>query len=161
MITWASSGSSIYELPFSFTNAKGETVKLSDLRGKAVAMTMTYTSCEHACPRILQRMKNLEKAYKEKGKKAAFVVVSFDPSRDTPARLKEVQKTSSGTGGWIFLSGKDTTTRELSMVLGIRYEKNPEDGSISHDNKIVMLDEQGRIQKELNGLSPDVSEAFN
>lgn len=156
----ASETASVYALPFSFTNTKGESVKLADFRGKPVVMTMTYTACEYACPRILQRLKNLRKAYNEKGMKAEFIVVSFDPSRDTPTRMKDVQAKSPGTEGWVFLTGKESTTRQLSMVLGIRYEKNPENGSISHDNKILILDEQGRIRKELNGLIADVSEAF-
>lgn len=151
---------SVYDLPLSFTDQHGASAPLSRWRGRAVVMTMTYSSCQFACPRILQRMRNLQKAYREKGMKADFVVVTFDPERDSPARLKEVQKGTTESGDWTFLSGKDAATRQLSMVLGIRYERNPEDGHISHDNKILILDEKGVIRKELNGLQPDVSEAF-
>jgi protein SCO1/2 len=160
MAASAASDSSVYDLPLTFTNQKGESAPLSQYRGRPVVMTMTYSSCQFACPRILQRMKNLQKAYREKGMKADFVVVTFDPARDSPERLKEVQKTTPETADWTFLSGKDAATRQLSMVLGIRYERNPEDGHISHDNKILILDEKGVIRKELNGLQPDVSEAF-
>lgn len=151
---------SIYELPVEFRDSAGERVRLQKFRGQPVVMTMTYSSCPYACPRILQRVKNLQKKARQAGKTAKFVVVTFDPARDTPKRLAEVKRGSEETADWVFLTGTESATRQLSMVLGIRYQKNPEDGNISHDNKILVLDENGVVRKELNGLNIDPADAL-
>lgn len=150
---------SIYDLPAKFRLESSDSVSLSKWKGTPLVMTMTYTSCEYACPRIIEKLKNVQKYYDKKKKKAQFIVVTFDPSRDTPEKLKGYQKSTGEIGkNWIFLSGAESDTRKLSMVLGIRFERNPEDGTISHDNKILIINEKGEITQELNGLSADVSE---
>lgn len=150
---------SIYDLPAQFKTKSGESVSLSKWKGTPLVMTMTYTSCEYACPRIIVKLKNVQKHYDKIKKKAQFIVVTFDPLRDTPEKLNGYHKSTGEIAkDWVFLSGAEADTRRLSMVLGIRFERNPEDGNISHDNKILIINEKGEITQELNGLGPDVSE---
>jgi protein SCO1/2 len=157
---YAADKTSIYDLPVEFKDTSGKKVLLSQFKGKPTVMTMTYSSCPMACPRILQRVKGIQKTAKKDGKEANYVIVTFDPERDTSAHLAKVQKESDGTAGWSFLTGSNASVRQLSMVLGIRFQKNPEDGNISHDNKIVVLDEKGVIVKELNGLNVDPTDSL-
>ena len=150
---------SLYELPAKFQSTSGETVSLSKWKGTPIVITMTYTSCQSACPRITEKMKNVQKYFNSKGRKAQFIIGTFDPSRDTPKRLKTHQDAIGDLAKeWSLLSGTDSAMRQLSMVLGIRYEKNPETGNISHDNKILITNDKGEIVQELNGLNADVSE---
>jgi len=150
---------SIYDLPAKFKIEGGDQVSLSKWKGTPLVMTMTYTSCEYACPRIIEKLKNVQKHYDQKKKKGQFIVVTFDPSRDTPEKLKTYHNTTGELAkNWIFLSGSEVDTRTLSMVLGIRFERNPENGNISHDNKILIINEKGEITQELNGLNADVSD---
>lgn len=150
---------SIYDFPGKFKTQTGAPVALAEWKGTPLVITMTYTSCQFACPRIIEKLKAVQKKFDEKKKKAQFVVITFDPARDSTATLKSYHaKTGDLTKNWVFLNGSASDTRRLAMVLGIRYERNPEDGNISHDNKILITNDKGEIIQELNGLNPDVSE---
>lgn len=155
---FAATSGSIFDLPAKFVS-EGKEVTLSKWKGTPLVVTMTYTSCQYACPRILERLKNVQKHFDKKGKKAQFLVATFDPVRDTTQKLKSHQESVGEIAkNWKFLTGSEPELRQLSMVLGIRFEKNPESGDITHDNKILIIDESGKLVQELSGLSPDVSE---
>lgn len=152
------SSQSIYQAPLAFRNDQGTKVTLSKWKGRPVVIGMAYTSCSHTCPLILKKMREVEKKLGLE-KTADFVVVSFDPENDTPAVWAEYRKKSEITAAnWHFLSGSEQATRTLSMLLGIKYKKDPETGAIMHDNKILMLDREGSIAGVLNGLSAPVEE---
>lgn len=151
--------SSLYDLPVKFKTSQDEDVTLSKWKGTPMVITMTYTSCEYACPRIIERLKNVQRFFNSKKRSAKFIVATFDPVRDTHKRLKSHQESiGDAVKDWTFITGSEPNLRQLSMILGIRFEKNPEDGNISHDNKILITNDKGEIIQELNGLSPDVSE---
>lgn len=152
---------SLYDLPIQFSTDSGKKVKLEDWKGRSLVVTMTYTSCEFACPRMVQSLKKLQKLFDEKKRDADFLVISFDPGNDTVSALgKYRKKTELGYKNWTFLTGTETDTRKIAMVLGIRYNKNPESGVISHDNKILLINGKGEIEKELVGLNINPQDAF-
>jgi len=56
-------------------------------------VVMIYTRCGYACPRTVADLKVLEnKLSKYKPGDVGIVLVSMDPDRDTPARLKAFAK---------------------------------------------------------------------
>lgn len=149
---------SIYDLPVVFKNENGADVSLKKWAGKQVVVTMTYTSCEYACPRILKKLKDVQKEADRLKMSMEFVVITFDPTVDTSAKLKSYRKEASHQEkNWTFLTGTEEGARQTSMVLGIRFSKNPANGVISHDNKIILLDEKGTISKVLNGVGGEVT----
>ncbi|HLV51859.1 MAG TPA: SCO family protein, partial [Flavobacterium sp.] len=80
---------SIYNLPSTWTNQKGENLELVDLQENVLVMVMIYTSCKAACPRLVADMRHIEQTVKSDNKnKVKYVLVSIDPETDTPERLK-------------------------------------------------------------------------
>ena len=77
---------SIYQAEVAFTDDAGRVFKLGELRGRPVVLTMFFASCGYACPLTVTDMQairaKLPTALRER---AAFVLVSFDSARDTPA----------------------------------------------------------------------------
>ena len=142
-----------------WTDDAGKKVKLTELSGKKVVVAMVYTSCELSCPLIVKKLKKLDLKLQGQGVTAAFVVVSFDSKFDTPAKLALFRKHQEITDPrWRLLVGSEKDTRFLSNLLEIRFSRNPKDLTISHDNKIVLLNEKGEIVKSLEGLALEPDE---
>lgn len=135
---------SIYNLNSELLNENGQKVKLEQFRGKPVVISMAYTSCAYTCPLILSQMQQIEKKLAEAGKKdVRFVLVSFDPEKDTPAVLKAYAKKKNLSVQWDLLTAKtDKEPREIASVLGIKYSK-VEGGDYDHSFIITVLDKEG------------------
>src|SRR5690625_6799424 len=86
---------SIYHASGTWRNRNGEEVSLSNLQGRIQVVSMLYTNCDYACPRILADMKRIESALSdEEREQTNFLIVSIDPERDTPDRLRSEEHTS-------------------------------------------------------------------
>jgi protein SCO1/2 len=104
-------------------------------------------------------MRKTETQLSEKGLTPEFILVTFDPKRDTPSHLKNYRTQIGVTERqWHFLSGSEADTRSLSMLLGIKFAKDPESGEIMHDNKLILISPTGEIRAKLNSLSENDSD---
>ncbi len=74
---------------FTLPSADGP-VALRDFRGKVVLLYFGYTYCPDICPTSLAATAEALKELKlDELARVAVILVSVDPKRDTPARLKE------------------------------------------------------------------------
>ncbi len=151
---------SVYELPMKWKTDKGETVTLSHWNGKKTLLTMIYSSCKFSCPLMMKKLKKIEASLNEKKVKYEFLIISLDPDHDTVESLAKFKKDNEVSDYWNFLTGSEKDTRMLSMVVNIRYSKNPKTKVIGHDNKVILLDETGKMLKTLDGLDADISDLF-
>lgn len=155
----ASGSRSLYQAPLTFRTDRGESVALTHWQGQRVVLTMVFTSCQATCPITMGRLKAIQERFDREKIAAQFVIVSFDPARDTPERLAAYRKeTGLLYPNWTFLVGTEDDTRTLAMLLGIKYARNPISGDIMHDNKIVLLDGTGEVTKELLGLDAPIDD---
>lgn len=151
---------SVYHLDSKWTDARGEQVELSSLAGHPVVLAMVYTSCQMSCPLTIDQMKRIEAKLDPKARaNARFVLVSFDPARDTPKRLAEVARERRLTGAnWVLLTGTDDSVRELAAVLGFKFERL-ESGDFTHSNILTVLGRDGVIKTQLSGTDADLAAA--
>ena len=115
---------------------------------------MVFTHCTYACPTLTKDMKAIAAQLKSNGIKEEeiqYALVSFDTERDNPARLTAFAAEMGLDKSWTLLTGKEDAVRQLSVLLNIQYEKAP-DGNFSHSNVITVLDKEGRIATQLEGL---------
>lgn len=107
---------------FILTDYRGETVSLSDLRGKVVVLTFIYTNCPDVCPVIAQ---NLRAAYEqlseEKRDDVALVVITLDPERDTPEALRAFSERHglAENPNWYALRGDSATLERVWHAYGV------------------------------------------
>lgn len=150
---------SIYNLHSQLLDENGKVLQLESFKGKPVVISMAYTSCAYTCPLILAQMQQLEKALAEKGKKdVRFILVSFDPDKDTPAVLKEYAKKKKLSAQWNLLTSKsDKEPREIASLLGIKYKK-VEGGDYDHSFIITVLDAEGVPRGRQVGANADPKE---
>lgn len=160
LISWglAWADGSIYDAEVSLWNESGQKVLLSQWKGKPVIATMAYTSCSHTCPLILNKLKDVQRKLGTKSSGYEFILISLDPERDTPESLRKFRAKNAITNpNWHLVSaGTDAETRKVSMLLGIKYRKDPVSREIMHDNKILLISREGEIVQTVNGLGAPI-----
>lgn len=152
-------GDSIYQLNSRWTDQDGKSTSLARFQGKPLILAMIYTSCKDACPMIVLDMQAIEKTLPEQVREQArFVLISFDPERDSPAQLKRFE-TAHGLDAkyWKLLTGSGDSVRMLAAVLGLRYTRVP-NGEFAHSSVITVLDREGNIKFQQTGLRKDPHE---
>jgi protein SCO1/2 len=147
---------SVYNVNSTWINQENKNVQLKNFSGNAVVMAMVYTSCQAACPLIVNDMQKIENTLTaEQKEKVKFVLVSFDSEKDLAGELKHFgQAHGLDLKRWSLMSGKAEDVRELAAVLGVQYKKDS-DGEFSHSNIITVLDKDGRISYQQKGLQQD------
>ena len=137
-------GPSIYDLPMDLTDADGRAIHLDVSRGHVTVVTMFYGSCTVVCPLIIaelkQTLEDLPPAVREDTR---VLLVSFDPARDTPQRLKQLVTERTLDDHWTLARPTETDARALAALLHVQYRKL-DDGQFAHNVSITVLDRDGR-----------------
>jgi protein SCO1/2 len=154
------SETSIYQTSAVWKDQDNNDFTLKELNGKKVIMALFFSSCSYACPIILNDMQKIESDLsKEELDESNFLLVSIDPERDTPQKLKEFSKSKNlNTKRWKLVTGTNDDILELAALLGFKYRKE-ENGDYSHTNMIAILDKKGEIVHTHLGLNKDMTEA--
>jgi protein SCO1/2 len=152
------SAKSLYQADVAFTNDAGQAFSLGKLRGRPVVLTMFFASCGYACPLLVSDMQAIRaKLPAEIRERAAFVLVSFDVERDTPAALATYREQHGLGKDWVLLHGNDDAVRELAALLGVKY-KPETGGGFSHSNLITLLNREGEVTYQRTGLKGGLDE---
>jgi len=150
---------SLYQLEVTFTDDTGKTVALGDLRGRPVVLNLFFASCGYACPLTVTDMLAIQERLPAALRaQAVFVLVSFDVARDTTEVLAKYRTLRGLDGRWVLLRGSEDSVRELAALLGVKY-KQEADGMFSHSNIVTILNRQGEIVHQRQGLKGGLDEA--
>jgi protein SCO1/2 len=148
----AAVGPSIYELPIAMADSKGATISLGVNAGHPTLISMFYGSCVAACPALIGAIGHiLDQLPPASRDDVRVLLVSFDPARDTPARLAELVRSHRLDARWTLAAPSELDARTLAAVLGIRY-RVVADGEFFHTSAIVTLDRDGREIARMEGL---------
>ncbi|MBK8856789.1 MAG: SCO family protein [Opitutaceae bacterium] len=143
---------SLYQLEAAFTDDTGKAFSLGELRGRPVALNLFFASCGYACPLTVTDLLAIQSGLPaELRSRTAFVLVSFDTARDTTAVLAQYRAQRGLDSNWIILRGSDDAVRELAALVGVKY-KQEADGSFAHSNLVTILNAQGEIVHQRQGL---------
>lgn len=148
-------GLTVFQLTSTWENQHGENISLSAFAGKPVVLAMIYSTCKAACPRLVADMKEIEADLDEHGMAdVQFVLVSIDPEVDTPEVMQRFITDNKLDSRWSFVRSSEDNTREFANVMAVRYtEISPID--YSHSNIISLLDENGVLRFQQEGLGVD------
>jgi protein SCO1/2 len=152
-------GSSVYQLTSSWENQNGETVSLARFRGQPTVVLMFYGTCQAVCPILIGDMKRIDEALAPDIRAhTQFLLVTFDPDTDTPARLLALaHERGLDTSRWSLLHGRADDVRDLAMALGFQYRPMG-NGQFSHSNLITLLDANGIVAYQLEGVRMPIDE---
>ncbi len=144
-----------FDFEFTVTDHEGHSRKLSDFRGRPIAMTFIFTRCPNPnmCPLMTATIGELEKrlAEEELSDKLHLLMVSYDPHHDTPEKLKEYA-TNLGvkfTSVTLLRPDKETFTDfAAEFQMGVGYSST---GQIQHRIEMLIIDAQGRFVRDYVG----------
>ncbi len=107
-------------------NQDGQHVSLASFRGKYVVLAPFLTLCQEECPLTTGVFQELQASVNRAGlgDKVAFVEVTVDPDRDTPARLGAYERRFGVH--WALLTGTSTAISDFWKPFGVWYQKVPE-----------------------------------
>lgn len=148
---------SLYYLESRWRDQAGGERALGSLAGRGQVVALVYTYCGDTCPRVLMDMKRVEgELERAHPGEVGFVLVSIDPERDTPDRLRGFAEGARlDPARWTLLNGSDEDVLELAALLGVKYRRETA-AQLSHSNVITVLDRGGEVAHQQLGLGPEV-----
>jgi protein SCO1/2 len=144
---------------FALISQDAAPVKLSDFRGKVVAVTFIYTLCSSTCPVLTPLMVRVQDELgSEFGKKIAFASITVDPERDTPETLKlYAQSYGVDFAGWSILTGPAAAIKEVTRRYGV-FASQAANGDIDHTFLTSIIDRNGFLRVQYLGARFDPDE---
>ncbi|HKP70357.1 MAG TPA: SCO family protein [Pyrinomonadaceae bacterium] len=152
------------EIPdFQLTNQDGKRISTKDFRGKALAITFIYAKCPlpDYCIKMSVNFSdaaNRVMSEPEARDKFRLLTISFDPERDTPAKLKEYGLGYLGKDAkpdfsvWQLAVGSDKEVRSIADFFGLRYEVDPTDKTqFNHSLRTAVIAPDGKVTKIFSG----------
>ena len=125
--------------PISLHDDRGRAVRLSDFRGKWVAVAFLYTHCPDVCPLIAQ---NLNVAL-TRAPDLRVVAVSVDPKGDTPATVRAYARSHRLAGTFHYLIGSRAELQPVWSAWHVATVPGPSK-TVGHSAFEVLVDPQGR-----------------
>lgn len=138
---------------YSFVDEEGAKVRLADLAGKPVLVSMIYTSCHHICPMTTKNLAIAVAAAREVFGDDSFHVltVGFDFANDTPDAMRNFRRQQAvQAGNWYFLSGDQEAIDGLARDVGFIYFPSPR--GFDHLNQVTILDRNGVVYEQVYGM---------
>lgn len=139
-------------------DSSGAATSLAALkRNRLAVVAFVYTTCAEAtgCPLAEAIMQRLDRRLADDpalARQVRLLTISFDPERDTPARMATIRSAFSPRTDWAFLttSGAAQLTPILDdfgqPVAKLTYEDGTWTGLYRHVLKVFVLDEQNRVR---------------
>jgi len=128
---------------------RGQQISLDRFRGRPVLVTFAYAHCETVCPLVVSDLLAAQRQLNDRA--PAVVVVTLDPWRDTPSRLKTIADGwNMGSEAHVLSGAPEAVERALNAwrVPRVRNEKT---GDLSHPAIIYVLGTDGRIAYVVQG----------
>ena len=145
---------------FQLTNQDGKKISFKQYRGKVLMLTFIYTRCPFAdyCPRVSGEFAKINRQLGDKGPlsgKVHLLSISFDPTHDKPAALRDYGFSCAGTHDakvfrqWEFAVAAAKRLPELASFFGLSYQE--ENGLITHSLSTAVIGPDGRIVQWYHG----------
>lgn len=136
----------------------GAVRRLSDWRGRALAVTFVYTSCPlpDFCPLMDRHFGALQRAIAGDARlrdRAHLVSISFDPAHDTPAVIgAHARARGADPATWSYLTGSPAAIDHLTSRFGVSALAGTEPApALTHNLRTAVIDPNGRLVKVLSG----------
>lgn len=133
---------------FTLTAHTGERVRLSDWRGRWVALYFGYTFCPDVCPTTLAQLAQARRQLGADAEQVQVIMVTVDPERDTPERLAAYVRAFDPT--FVGLTGTPAEIAAVASPLGIYFARQDVGGAsgylVDHTASVLLLDPQGRLR---------------
>jgi protein SCO1/2 len=134
-----------------FTDERGQPLRLEDYRGKALALTFIYTRCPlpNFCPLLAEKFRTVQEtllADPAAPKNWQLLSVTIDPEHDTAEALQRYAKLQRADAAhWRFATGELRDITVLGLRSGLEFWEGGSE--ITHNLRTVVFDAHGRMRK--------------
>ena len=141
-------GSSLGELPapdFRLQNQFGQSMSLSQFRGKVVMLAFEDSECTTVCPLTTQSMLEAKQLLGPAGDKVQLLGIDANPDATSVADVLSYSRAHGLVNQWDFLTG---SVAQLKSTWGLYHiAVQIEQGQIDHTPALYVIDQQGRERK--------------
>ena len=144
--------------PFELVDQNGKAVDEKVLKGKWSVVFFGFTWCPDICPGTLQGLNATADQLGPKADDLRIVIISVDPERDTPAKIKEWLDANQPPAGTLGLTGTPEQVATAARAYRVVYSKAGEgpDYLVNHSTAIYLMDPKGRFTRVLAyGMTPE------
>jgi protein SCO1/2 len=137
---------------YEFTEAGGRTLRLADLRGRPVVLSLVFTQCYGVCSGFTLRLREAVRVARATLGPGRFTVltVGFDTKHDTPELMRAYGRDRGvDDADWHFVSADAETVRRLTDDIGFTYR--PSAAGFDHVAQVTLLDRAGVVAGQLYG----------
>ena len=137
---------------FSFTDSSGRGLKLHDLKGKPLVLSLIFTSCYQTCPMTTRHLSSVvEKAREALGHdKFSVAILGFDSQFDSPLAMKHfAKKQGIENANWNLLSADPKTIKAFTKELGFLFYTSP--NGFDHMVQATIIDAESIIYRQVYG----------
>ena len=142
--------------PATLTDQNGAPFELAKLQGKVAFVLFGFTNCPDACPLSMERLRELNHSGLVAADDVAYVMISVDGERDTPAAMKAFLAKYSSE--FIGLTADPNRVQPIAQQFSAAFFKGSrhqhDSGyEVAHSPQIFVLDLKGRVRAEVFGAS--------
>ena len=137
----------------------GKTVHLRDWRGNVVLLYFGYTSCPDVCPTTLVDLAEVKKQLGPAAQRLRVALVTVDPDRDTPTRLRTYVQAFDPT--FVGLTERTPALAAVWKAYGVYVKSHRVPGSSSSDGYVVdhsattfVIDAEGQLRLAISFGTP-------
>ena len=136
---------------FELIDQNGKLFSSDELKGKLSLVYFGFTGCPDICPTSLNKITKVVEILSENKIDIVPVFITIDPSRDTPAILKEYLKHFYPK--FIGLTGNEKQIRDVADKFKVYYAKaasesdNDQDYMLDHSSFTYLMDKNGKYLK--------------
>lgn len=135
--------------PLDLIDQDGDPFSLESFEGDVVLLYFGYTFCPSFCPTTMADMQQVKAELGEDAENVAVVMVTVDPARDTPERLRQWLYFFDRT--FIGLTGTDAQLATVEQHYGVTVSVGtPEPGDdyylVDHSTLLYAIDPAGNLR---------------
>jgi protein SCO1 len=146
---------------FALVDQTGQPLTSEALRGSLVLYNFTYTGCAEPCPQTSEQMWAVQErlaGIETHGLPVRLVTISFDPTRDTRAVLREyAERWGVDPTRWHFATGEAAHLKNvIGGGFGVFYDKTDATALFDFDPTFVLVDGAGIIRAKYRTATLDL-----
>jgi protein SCO1/2 len=134
---------------FTLRTDGGKTFRLRDWRGNVILLYFGYTSCPDVCPTTLAEFAQVKQALGSASQRLRVALVTVDPERDTPKRLRTYVQAFAPT--FVGLTGNRKSLAAVWKAYGVYVQSHRVPGSsegyvVDHSATTFVIDTNGMLR---------------
>jgi protein SCO1/2 len=137
---------------FTLTDQRRQTVTLSKLAGKVVAVTFAYLRCPNPayCFRLASNFGQIQKRFGDRlGRDLELFTIVIDPQHDEKGALEDYAKIWTSQPAWHFLTGPLPEIKRVAGRFGVDFWSD--EGLLVHSFGTAVIDRRGRLAASVEG----------